>query len=131
MNMATVTKTDQSERLLVYRITPATRSAKTKTERIVLQLLDESGAMDYGDLVSQLSSFLYTQEVKIGGWALDLGIFGASLFVSEARHELELGNGILWEIDSPRKDSNELLSNLSRNDRSALSGDWRRHRRGA
>jgi hypothetical protein len=131
MNKATVAKTGQSERLLVYRITAASRSAKTETEKFVLQLLADSGAVGYDDVVSRLSSFLYQREVKIGGWALDIAVFGASLFVSEARRELESGKGILWELDSPRKDSDGLLSNLSRDERPTLLGDWRRDRRGA
>src|ERR1044072_2219265 len=97
----------------------------------VLPLLDRTESIAYDELVWGLSSFLYEQEVKIGGWALDIGVFGASLFVPEARRELELAKGILWEIDSPRKDSNELLSNLSRDERPTLLGDWRRGRRGA
>src|SRR5438270_7864408 len=32
-------------------------------------------------------------------WLLDIGLLGRSLFVSEARRELESGKGILWEID--------------------------------
>ena len=124
-------KNDAAGWKLVYPVKNVSRPARTETEKFVLQLLEESGPIGYDDLVSRLSSFLYKQEVKIGGWALDIGVFGASLFVSEARRELELGKGILWEIDSRRKDSDGLLSNLSRNERSALPGDWRRDRGGA
>jgi hypothetical protein len=123
-------KNDAAEWKLVYPVKNVSR-ARTETEKFVLQLLEESGPIGYNDLVSRLSSFLYKQEVKIGGWALDIGVFGASLFVSEARRELELGKRILWEIDSRRKDSDGLFSNLSRNERSALPGDWRRGRGGA
>jgi hypothetical protein len=115
----------------VYSIKPISRPARTETEKFVLRLLDRRESIAYDELVWGLSSFLYEQEVKIGGWALDIGVFGASLFVPEARRELELAKGILWEIDSPRKDSNELLSNLSRDERPTLLGDWRRDRRGA
>jgi hypothetical protein len=123
--------TDPEERKIIYRIMPPARPAKSEREKFVLQLLQRNEPLDCHELISRLSSLLYQREVKIGGWALDLGIFGASLFVSEARRELELGKGILWEIDSPRKDSNGLLSNLSRNERPALFGNWRRHGGGA
>jgi hypothetical protein len=124
-------KNDAAGWKLVYSVKNVSWPARTETEKFVLQLLEQSGPIGYDDLVSRLSSFLYKQEVKIGGWALDIGVFGASLFVSEARRELELGKGILWEIESRRKDSDGLLSNLSRNERSALPGDWRRDRGGA
>jgi hypothetical protein len=114
-----------AEEKFVYSIKPTSRPARTETERFVLQLLDARNAIAYNELLSRLSSFLYKQELKIGGWALDIGVFGASLFVSEACRELELGKQILWDIDFRRKDSDGLLSNLSRNERSALPGDWR------
>lgn len=124
-------KNNPAEQKLVYPIKAVSRPARMETEKFVLQLLADSGAVGYDDVVARLSAFLYKQEVKIGGWALDIGVFGASLFVSEARRELESGKGIFWEIDSAREDSDGLLSNLSRNERAALSGHWRRHRGGA
>jgi hypothetical protein len=129
--LAVADKDSRAERQLVYPVKTVTGLGRTETEKFILHLLDRSGAIGYEDLVSRLSSFLYQREVKIGGWALDIGVFGASLFVSEARRELESGKGILWEIDSPREGSNGLLSNLSRDERPTLPGDWRRDRRGA
>jgi hypothetical protein len=70
-------------------------------------------------------------ELSTADLLVDIGLFSRSLFVSEARREVELGKGLLWEIDSPRKDSDGLLSNLSRNQRPPLPGDRRRNRRGA
>ena len=129
--LAVAEKQPRAERQLVYAVKGVSSLARTETEKFVLQLLDASGAISYEELVSRLSFFLYQREVKIGGWALDIGVFGASLFVSEARRELESGKAILWEIGSPRKDSNGLLSNLSRDERPTLPGDWRRDRGGA
>ena len=129
--LAVAEKDFRAEQQLVYPVKTLSGRGRTETEKFILHLLDRSGPIGYEDLVSRLSSFLYQQEVKIGGWALDIGVFGASLFVSEARRELESGKGILWEIDSPREDTNELLSNLSRDERPAVPGHWRRDGRGA
>jgi hypothetical protein len=129
--LAVADKNVRAEQQLVYAVKILSGRGRTETEKFILHLLDRSGAIGYEALVWRLSSFLYQREAKIGGWALDIGVFGASLFVSEARREVESGKGILWEIDSPREDSDELLSNLSRNERPTLPGDRRRDRRGA
>ena len=119
-------KSNENAVILVRRAQVTPELAKMDAQRFVVDLLAATQAMDYEDLVSRLALFLYRKELTIGGWALDLGVLGRSLFVSEARHELELGKGILWEIVPARKDSDELLSNLSQHDQTPLPGGWRR-----
>jgi hypothetical protein len=117
---------EQDRVIRVRGIEAAQNLAKTDAEKFVIELLVAAKELALDELVSRLASFLYRRELTIGGWALDLGVLGSSLFVSEARRELELGKGILWEIDPARKDSDELLSDLSRHDPTALPGDrWR------
>src|SRR5574341_8201 len=58
-------------------------------------------------------------------WAHEMDFFGGAPFVWDTRHGLNLKAKPLSKIDLSRKGPDELLSNLSRNDRPPLPGDRR------
>ena len=107
-------------------MTARRRDAAGEAELFVAGLLSAKNESSYADVIKALADFIYFKELNKGAWLLDIGLFGRSLFVSEARRELESGKRILWEIDPARKDSDELLSNLPRHEQTPLPGDrWR------
>ncbi len=57
--------------------------------------------MAFDSLVERVAHDLYRDALYNGGWVVDLGLFGRNLFFSEAASELEAGNGLLWQIDTP------------------------------
>jgi hypothetical protein len=112
-------------------MTSPRRAAATEAELFVAGLLHSRNNRSYPEVISALADFIYSKELKKGAWVLDVGLFGSSLFVSEACQELESGKGILWEIDPARKDSDGLLSDLSRHEGAPLPSDRGRSSGGA
>jgi hypothetical protein len=45
-----------------------------------------------------LAESLYRHELRYGGWAVDVGLLGSSVFVADALQELQAGDGDLWKI---------------------------------
>ena len=88
---------DRGVRLL--EATP--RPPATDIERLVVAALKRGGAMDFRALVDRVASDLYHDELRHGGWAVDIGVFGRNLFVSDVVREIEAGNGLLWRIEDP------------------------------
>jgi len=103
---------------------PARFAPASDAGRFVVELLSEADTLPLGELASRLAEFLYRKELETGAGALDIGLFGSALFVSDAYRELKLGSDNLWKI--VQGESDELPSNLSGNDGEALSGDRRR-----
>jgi hypothetical protein len=66
---------------------------------LVVAALKRGGAMDFRALVDRVASDLYHDELRHGGWAVDIGVFGKNLFVSDVVREIEAGNGLLWRIE--------------------------------
>lgn len=75
------------------------RIPATEAETFAIDLLRAEKAIDYRLLVSRIAEFLYRKELRAGGWAVDIGLFGKPLFIAEAGRVLEAGNGELWEIE--------------------------------
>jgi hypothetical protein len=50
------------------------------------------------ELAEQLAESLYRDELRHGGWAVDLGLLGSNVFVADALQELQAGDGGLWTI---------------------------------
>jgi hypothetical protein len=69
--------------------------------RRITALLAKEHELPYGEVVSRLAELLYRNELRAGGSAVDIGLFGRSLFAWDARRALEAGNGELWNIDRP------------------------------
>lgn len=80
---------------------PALRQPATRVERLIVSTLKQEGVMAFDSLVKCVAHDLYRDALYNGGWVVDLGLFGRNLFFSEAASELEAGNGLLWQIDTP------------------------------
>ena len=116
-------KQEGVEGFTIRVITSPRRAAATEAELFVAGLLRSKRDGSYEGIINALADFIYCKERKKGAWLLDIGLFGRSLFVSEARRELESGKGVLWEIGTARKDADGVLSNLSRHEDAPLRGD--------
>jgi hypothetical protein len=79
-------------------IKPALRSSATDVEAFVVTLLARKNGLPYRAAVFHVAEFLFHKELCAGAWAVDIGLFGSSLFGADARRELEGGKGELWEI---------------------------------
>jgi hypothetical protein len=53
--------------------------------------------------VDQVARKYYKEEIRNGAWALDLGLLGPMLFVRQVLHDLESGEGALWQVEGPEK----------------------------
>ena len=76
---------------------PAPRPPATDVESFAVDLLAKE-AMTFGELVSRVAALLYRKELRAGAWAVDIGLFGSSLFIADALRGLEAGSGELWEV---------------------------------
>ncbi|MBI4526952.1 MAG: hypothetical protein HY695_24410 [Deltaproteobacteria bacterium] len=74
------------------------RAHKNDVEAFVVSLLNRRKDLPYSQVVLNVAEFLYREELRSGGWAVDIGLFGSSLWVADARRALEEGDGELWEI---------------------------------
>jgi hypothetical protein len=74
------------------------RSPRTQVERIAAALLSNKRQIPLSELAEQLAESLYRDELRHGGWAVDLGLLGSSVFVADALQELQAGDGDLWKI---------------------------------
>ncbi|HEU4343540.1 MAG TPA: hypothetical protein VFU31_18475 [Candidatus Binatia bacterium] len=83
----------------VRLIKPHPRSPVSEIEALVVTLLANENELPYGEVIFRLAEFLYRNELRAWGSAVDIGLFGSSLFVSDARRALEAGKDELWEID--------------------------------
>ena len=79
---------------------PALRQPATRVERLVVSMLKQEGIVAFDLLVARVAHDLYRDTLLNVGWVVDLGLFGSDLFRSEAASELEVGNGLLWQIDT-------------------------------
>ena len=81
----------------------APRRPVTPVERLAVGWLAREGAMRFDLLAKQVAFQLYLDELGIGPWMLDLGLFGRDLFLPDVACELEAGDGILWTIGKPER----------------------------
>jgi hypothetical protein len=81
-------------------------------------------AKDYGIEANDDLERLSTEELI--EWALNHDLFGTGSFVWDLCHGLDSGKKIFPEFDLSQKGPDELLSNLSPDDRPPLPGDRRR-----
>ena len=77
----------------------ASRAPVTPVERLAVATLKREGPLRTEVLVDRLAHDLYLDALRRGGGVLDIGLFGASLFVPEVVGELEAGDGTLWKIE--------------------------------
>ena len=80
------------------RLTNANRSPQTRVEQIAAAILSDKDHIPLIELAEQLAERLYRDELRYGGWAVDVGLLGSSAFVADVLQELQAGDGDLWRI---------------------------------
>jgi len=94
------------------RLLKASRSPATTVERLSVEILKREGRTSLVKLVERVAREIYSDEVRSGAWALDIGLYGPNLFVSDVISELKSGNGILWQIEEPEGPGDGILPDL-------------------
>ena len=74
------------------------RRRATAAESVVVDLLSRADQMELAALEGLVAEALYREELRAGAWAVDVGLFGRGMFVSEAQRILKDGDGELWQI---------------------------------
>ena len=80
------------------RLANSNRSPQTPVEQIAAAMLSSKDLIPLGELAEQLAESLYREELRYGGWTVDVGLLGSSMFVADAVQELRAGDGDLWKI---------------------------------
>jgi hypothetical protein len=80
------------------RLTNSNRSPQTRVEQVAAAMLSDKDQIPLSELAEQLAESLYRDELRYGGWAVDVGLLGSSVFVADALQELQAGDGDLWKI---------------------------------
>jgi hypothetical protein len=89
---------ESSRDLMVRLIEPVASVGESPIEREAILNLKQQGVLPFSLLVQQVALRLYLDELRNGAAAVDIGFFGASLFVPEVVKVIHEGNGILWKI---------------------------------
>ena len=95
------------------RLLKASRSPATTVERLSVEVLKREGRTSLAKLIERVAREVYFDEVRRGASALDIGLYGPDLFVTEVISELKAANSILWKIESPEERGNGVLPDLS------------------
>ena len=98
---------------LTLRLLEASRPPTTAAGRLAVGILRRQGRTSLAKLVGRVAQELYFDEMRHGGWTLDIGLYGPELFVPDAISEIRAGDGILWKIERPEGEGDEVLSALS------------------
>jgi len=77
------------------------RTPRTSLESLVCSTMERDRTMPFEALVQRLARALYVDALRHGAWTLDIGVFGAELFVPDVVRELEEGDGTVWQIEPP------------------------------
>lgn len=80
------------------RLSRLNRSARTPLEGIAAAMLSRNQQIPLCELAEQLAESLYRDELRHGGWAVDVGLLGSSVFDAAALQQLQPGAGDLWKI---------------------------------
>lgn len=95
------------------RLLKASRSPATIVERLSVEILKREGRTSLAKLIERVAREVYFDEVRHGASALDIGLYGPDLFVTEVISELKAANSILWRIESQEERGNGVLPDLS------------------
>lgn len=95
------------------RLLKASRSSATIVERLSVEILKREGRTSLAKLIERVAREVYFDEVRRGASALDIGLYGPDLFVTEVISELKAANSILWKIESQEERGNGVLPDLS------------------
>lgn len=88
----------QSGAAAVRLIGSPERLPETAIEQRLMSRLKDTGPISFSSLVNAVAADLYTDELRRGAGVLDIGLLGSRLFTAEVVHELNAGDGVLWEI---------------------------------
>ncbi len=86
---------------LVRLVDAPPRPAATPVERLAVAALGREGALAYTTLVERVADRLYREELRMGLWAADIGLWGKGLFLTEIAREIDAAAGLLWRIEDP------------------------------
>ena len=92
---------DDPAQLGVRLLDPPSRLPRTPLEKLAGTILKKQGPTPFPALVEHVARETYFYEIRNGASAVDIGLFGPDLFVSEVISGLKAGNGILWKIEKP------------------------------
>lgn len=97
----------------IIRLLEECRPPATPVEQLAINVLKHEGRTSFTKLLEHVARELYSDEVRSGAWALDIGLYGPNLFVPDVVSELKSGDGILWKIEEPEGQRDGILSDLS------------------
>jgi hypothetical protein len=97
----------------IIRLLEECRPPATPVEQLAINVLKREGRTSFTKLLEHVARELYSDEVRSGAWALDIGLYGPNLFVPDVVSELKSGDGILWKIEEPEGQRDGILSDLS------------------
>ena len=103
----------EGSRGAIIRLLEECRPPATPVEQLAINVLKREGRTSFTKLLEHVARELYSDEVRSGAWALDIGLYGPNLFVPDVVSELKSGDGILWKIEEPEGQHNGILSDLS------------------
>ena len=92
------TSSEKDSGCVVRMIEPVVRTPVTSVELLVIALLRKEREIPLSKLASRVADMFYRGELRAGAWAVDIGLFGRTLFIRDALRVLEAGSGELWEI---------------------------------
>ncbi len=70
-----------------------------RVERTAAAMLSDKEQIPLSELAEQLAESLYRDELRHGGWAVDVGLLGPNVFIADALQELRSGGGDPRKID--------------------------------
>jgi len=79
------------------------RVPATPEEECAVAFLAREGPQALHRLVDRMARDAYRDEVRRGGWAVDIGVLGSAPFRSEASRAVAAGAGFLWIIDGTKR----------------------------
>lgn len=74
-------------------------SPVTPIEKLTVTALKDQGPTPFPALVERVAREIYLDEIRTGAWVLDIGLYGAGLFVRSVTSELKSRDGTLWKIE--------------------------------
>jgi hypothetical protein len=83
----------------IVKLLPLPEEPDTAVERLAVAMLRRENAIPFRSLVNRIAGELYQNEIAHGGWVVDLGVIGGTLFVPEVSQKIHAGNGKFWQIE--------------------------------
>jgi len=74
------------------------RRAATPAEQHALAMLAREGAVPRRQLVNRVAHELYCEQLRRGGWRVEIGFMGDALFRADAERVIAGAEGALWML---------------------------------